>query len=470
MYGRGNDDSSSPNSTPCGETEVMNSTQFYTGGLILLILTTMPAVASGMGGGSSYTMTFTGGAAPQGSLVTVPFSFTHSAPSGVQGFSFGVCHDDTVLTHEPSGPAAAFDYVADWSTTVEQLKQGGPPDFFQQNEEPGGWTVGCVICFTSCDVLSSGTYQFGSANYRLNGPVGTITSVGLCSTLGSPAVTSVAVVQGASMPMDTVDGSIEILEQPPVLFQFGAPEKRVNYDPADGEADFSADLTITEDSTNATYPTSTQGFSMSISTDTSYVTPTAAEIIGPVLSLNPAFAQAQLDPNGWTMGVVYAFQLPVYLEFPTETQAIEISGSTVPSALIGNDVGLTIPLHFESLGTPAIHNVVTVNNDSLTPVYDDGHLELNPQTIKDYIRGDSNGDGIVNVADAIWSLQEIFNSGPTGTCFDAKNANADALYDIGDPIWLITYIFSGGAPPPTPGPLDCGNAGEPQDCEIYDGC
>ncbi|MGE4620153.1 MAG: hypothetical protein AAEJ04_10130 [Planctomycetota bacterium] len=447
----------------------MNLYLFCRKGLVLLALILFPVLVTGMGD-PDYTMSFSDEAAPQGGAVSVNFSFNHQAPSGVQGFSFGVCHDPSVLTHEAEGASSNFDYVANWSNNVEQLKQGGPPDFFQQNEESGGWTVGCVICFTSCDVLAAGTYNFGSANYRLTGPVGTITQVGLCNTLGSPAVTSVAVVQGASMGMDSIDGTIEILEQPPILFQFTAPENRVNYDPADGAASFSADLSITEDQTNPTYPTSTQGFSMSISTDTSYVTPSSADVAGVVATLNPAFSQAQLTATGWTIGVVYAFQLPVYLEFASETTAVEITGDTVPGALIGDNTGLTIPLHWESLSGPPIHNVVTVNNDSLTPILQDGHLELNPQTIKDYKRGDSNGDGIVNVADAIWSLQEIFNNGPEGTCFDAKNSNGDGLYDIGDPIWLISYIFSGGAAPPQPGPTTCGNDGEPQLCETYDGC
>ncbi|MGE4602419.1 MAG: hypothetical protein AAEJ65_05905, partial [Planctomycetota bacterium] len=289
------------------------------------------------------------------------FSFEHSAPTGVQGFSFGVCHDTNLITLVPEGSPSDFDYVADWSSTVEELKLGGPPDFFQQNEEFGGWTVGCVICFTSCDVLAGGTYTFGSANYRLDGPIGTITSVGLCNTLGTPPVSSVAVVQGASMTMNSIDGEIEILEQPPVLFQFTAPEKRVNYNPINGEATFSTILTITEDPSNSTYPTPTQGFSMSISTDPTYITPTDAIPAGAVAASNPAFAQALITPSGWAIGIVYAFQVPVFLEFPAETDAIEISGSTVASALIGDEIGLFVPLHWESLGTPPIHNVVTVN-------------------------------------------------------------------------------------------------------------
>ena len=454
--------------TPGGETEIMNLIQLSSRGLVLLILMLVPVFGSGMG--DSYTMTFSDGAAPQGSVLSVSFSFEHSAPTGVQGFSFGVCHDTTVMTLEPEGSPTDFDYVVDWASTVEEIKLGGPPDFFQQNEEFGGWTVGCVICFTSCDVLTGGTYTFGSANYRLDGPIGTITSVGLCSTLGTPPVSSVAVVQGASMPMNSIDGEIEILEQPPVLFQFTAPEQRVNYNPIDGEATFDVTLTIAEDSSNSTYPTPTQGFSMSISSDPIYITPTAASTTGPVAASNPAFAQEQITSSGWMIGVVYAFQVPVFLEFPTETDAVEISGSTVASALIGDGIGLFVPLHWESLGTPPIHNVVTVNNGSITPILDDGHLELHPQTIKDFKRGDSNGDGVVNVADAIWSLQEIFNSGSPGTCFDAKDSNGDTLYDIGDPIWLITYIFSSGPAPPTPGPVECGNDGEPQDCEIYNAC
>jgi hypothetical protein len=34
---------------------------------------------------------------------------------------------------------------------------------------------------------------------------------------------------------------------------------------------------------------------------------------------------------------------------------------------------------------------------------------------------------------------------------------------------LISYIFTNGAAPPSPFPM-CGNAGEPQDCEVYNGC
>ncbi len=435
--------------------------------VLTLMLLTVPGLAAAGGG---IDMNFTSAAAPQGSLAPITLTLTHGAPTGVQGFSFGVCNDESVTTLEMAGTSPSeFDYIIDWSSAIETIRNGSNPDFFQQNIESGGWTVGCVICFTSCAVMNSGSTEIGTANYRLDGPVGTVTTIGLCNVLGGPPVSSVAVVQGTSIPMNSFDGTIEILEQPPTLFTFTAPVKQVNYDPLDGDADFIATLTITEDQNNPTYPTNTQGFSMSLVTDSTYVSPTAAGITGAVAASNPAFAETVLSPNGWAIGVVYAFQLPVYIQFPVQTNAVAISGSTVPSVLTGNETGLTVPLSWQPSGSPPIFNVVTANNESIPPLTIDGSLALNPQSALDYIRGDANGDGVANVADVIWELQEIFNSGPQGTCNDSKDCNGDTLFDVGDPIWLISYIFTNGTAPPSPFP-SCGNVGEPQDCEVYNGC
>ena len=436
--------------------------------LAILLLFQFPTLATAMGGG--YEMSFSSGAAAEGGLVPITLTLSHAAPSGVQGFSFGVCHDVNLLDLEPAGSYPAdFDYVIDWSTEIETIKNGAVPDFFTQNIETGGWAVGCVICFTSCAVMDAGSTEIGTASYRLIGPAGSVTTVGLCNTLGIPPVSSVAVVDGASNPINSLDGTIEILEQPPTLFYFSAPLKQVNYDPLDGTANFSATLTITEDPSNATYPSNTQGFSMSLASDPTYIIPTGAAVTGPVDLANPAFSDLILTESGWAIGVVYAFQLPVYIQFPNATDAVSISGSTVPSALIGNEVGVTIPLTWQSHSTPPIFNVVTYGNQSLSPMTYDGSLMLFPQSVLDYIRSDANGDGVPDVADVVWSLSEIFNGGPQGTCQDAKDSNGDGIFDVADPIWMISYIFTNGPTPPTPFP-NCGNVGEPQDCLIYNGC
>ena len=71
-------------------------------------------------------------------------------------------------------------------------------------------------------------------------------------------------------------------------------------------------------------------------------------------------------------------------------------------------------------------------------------------------RGDCNGDGGIDVADAIFSLEHLFGSAaPTVNCREACNTNGSATYDLGDPITLLSHLFSGGATLPPPF-MECG--------------
>jgi hypothetical protein len=68
--------------------------------------------------------------------------------------------------------------------------------------------------------------------------------------------------------------------------------------------------------------------------------------------------------------------------------------------------------------------------------------------------GDANGDGTVNISDAVFLIAYIFAHGTTpgpcscsGTGNGTGDANADGTVDISDAVFLISYIFSGGAAP-----------------------
>ena len=67
-----------------------------------------------------------------------------------------------------------------------------------------------------------------------------------------------------------------------------------------------------------------------------------------------------------------------------------------------------------------------------------------------FIRGDSNDDGSVGIADAVTTLDYLFQSATTPTCLDALDANDDGGVDLGDAIWTLAYLFSGGDAPPAP--------------------
>lgn len=64
--------------------------------------------------------------------------------------------------------------------------------------------------------------------------------------------------------------------------------------------------------------------------------------------------------------------------------------------------------------------------------------------------GDANGDGAVNVADAVYLIGYIFKSGPAPSPLEAGDTNCDGAVNIADAVYLITYIFKSGPPPCSP--------------------
>lgn len=75
--------------------------------------------------------------------------------------------------------------------------------------------------------------------------------------------------------------------------------------------------------------------------------------------------------------------------------------------------------------------------------------------IPHFLRGDMNSDGVIDIADAIESLQGIFLGGLI-PCEDAADWNDDAQVDISDPIGTLSYLFGGGVAPALPFPM-CGS-------------
>lgn len=71
-----------------------------------------------------------------------------------------------------------------------------------------------------------------------------------------------------------------------------------------------------------------------------------------------------------------------------------------------------------------------------------------------FIRGDSNGDAAVNVADAVRTLSYLF-LGETIECLDAADFGDDGNVNIADAVGLLSTLFSSSGPPASPYP-DCG--------------
>lgn len=81
-------------------------------------------------------------------------------------------------------------------------------------------------------------------------------------------------------------------------------------------------------------------------------------------------------------------------------------------------------------------------------------------------RGDSDSNGTAELTDAVFTLNYLFSGGVAPACQDAADTNDDGAVDIGDPISLLGYLFLGSAPPPSPGPIACGQ--DPSEDELPD--
>jgi hypothetical protein len=73
----------------------------------------------------------------------------------------------------------------------------------------------------------------------------------------------------------------------------------------------------------------------------------------------------------------------------------------------------------------------------------------------EFIRGDANWDGIVDIGDVVMQLGVLFGCTAACSCPDVLDSNDDGNNDISDPIYLLMYLFSNGVVPPVPYP-SCG--------------
>ena len=88
-------------------------------------------------------------------------------------------------------------------------------------------------------------------------------------------------------------------------------------------------------------------------------------------------------------------------------------------------------------------------------------------------RADADGNGTVELSDALVVAGFLFLGEATPACLDAADTDDSGEHDISDIIVPLNWLFSGGGAPPAPGPFECGLDTTPTDppfapCE-YDG-
>ena len=82
-----------------------------------------------------------------------------------------------------------------------------------------------------------------------------------------------------------------------------------------------------------------------------------------------------------------------------------------------------------------------------------GRVEFGDNPVNDFIRGDSNDDGVLNVSDAVFTLSFLFIGDEQPECLAANDTNDDGAVNITDVIRTLNFLFLGGTnAPPAPFP------------------
>jgi hypothetical protein len=100
-----------------------------------------------------------------------------------------------------------------------------------------------------------------------------------------------------------------------------------------------------------------------------------------------------------------------------------------------------------------------------------GAAMLAIQREAEFLRGDVNDDGAIDISDPISALSFLFLGTSESPCKDATDANDDGTVDISDPVAELRYLFRGG--PPAPPPFGgCGDdpTEDPLGCISYSAC
>ena len=168
-----------------------------------------------------------------------------------------------------------------------------------------------------------------------------------------------------------------------------------------------------------------------------------------------------MSPNAEDGTLILAF-IPhvIWEEYATppgfETLVFKFMGTISPDAEPGTETVLepTSGPDGEGVGPELLRNELTYRGDarfvSVVPRTAGGIARIIPDIL--IFRGDSSQDGLIDMSDAIYTLDYLFRGGPEPACLDEADANDDGAIDLSDPIATLQalYVGIGSIAPPYP--------------------
>jgi hypothetical protein len=144
--------------------------------------------------------------------------------------------------------------------------------------------------------------------------------------------------------------------------------------------------------------------------------------------------------------------------------------ASFPVTYTSSTVGFSLPYTALGAGFEALSFTITIGTfPQPTDALDE--LASTSFSARPFRRGECNANGVFDLADPIFHIQQIMNESIKLPCAAACDANGDEVLDMGDPIYTLQHQFLAGPPPPAPYPgCDFPPAPLAIDCEFYPSC
>jgi hypothetical protein len=132
-------------------------------------------------------------------------------------------------------------------------------------------------------------------------------------------------------------------------------------------------------------------------------------------------------------------------------------GTWSASGVSGSDESLYVAAELAPSALRAGANTIAVevhqSDDGSSDLSFDLALTAAPRVVPrgKFVRGDANGDGALDLSDAVRTLRTLF-AGAATDCADALDANDSGSLDIADAVFVLAHLFASGADLPLPFP------------------